>query len=157
MKNEIKAKETKPIKSKQNKIEVPENEDNLFSEAIDNAPPEIKHALQQFSLGILSTQQISSRSSKFFDNISDKITEDHIDKIIDKTDTTDKREFIFNIFIQIRNLLLVSGCIALFVWLTIYLASKNEPLYKEVLKITVSFLGGLGLGFGIKSYRKKSD
>ena len=50
MKNEIKAKETKPIKSKQNKIEVSENEDNLFSEAIDNAPPEIKHAYNNFHL-----------------------------------------------------------------------------------------------------------
>lgn len=37
----------------------------------------------------------------------------------------------------------------------IWIASKNEPLYKEVLKITVLFLSGLGLGFGIKSYRKK--
>ena len=34
----------------------------------------------------------------------------------------------------------------------VFLADSDRDLYKEVIKLFAVFLGGLGSGFGIKSY-----
>jgi hypothetical protein len=45
---------------------------------------------------------------------------------------------------------------ALFIFSTVFLVGSDKELYKEVIKLFAVFLGGLGSGFGIKSYMDRS-
>jgi len=39
------------------------------------------------------------------------------------------------------------------VFLTIYLTGRNPELFREIIKLLITFAGGIGLGYGIKSYK----
>lgn len=86
--------------------------------------------------------------------IADKITSDHIDKILDGSEKNSEREynekknqrwFIFAI-------ILVG--IALLIFLTVYLAKDNEATFMKILIPILAFLGGMGAGYGVA---KKSE
>lgn len=130
-----------------------------IDEIINKAPPELKGVLQQiFAVGFSSntqTSQLISPSSRFLENLSNKMESSHIEKIIDNADIADKREFNFNILLQIRNVLFLISGIGVFIWITLFLAKENVSLYQEIIKSLLTFLGGFGLGFGVKSYKKQ--
>jgi hypothetical protein len=137
---------------KENDTQSAEDLEKMF----DEAPPEMKKVISRmFSMQISSRQESGPLSSRFFDAIGPKINEEHINKLISNNDNSDKRQFGFSVFIQIRNILIVSGIIGVFIWLTIFMSTNNATLYLDLIKTIVAFLGGIGIGFGIKSYKEK--
>ena len=64
---------------------------------------------------------------------------------------------MFQLLMQLRNIVFVGVFVGVFIWLTIYLAKNSEALYKDIIKTIVTFLSGLGVGFGIRSYKKHDD
>lgn len=85
----------------------------------------------------------------------EKITGDHISTILELSEKDDQRAFEDIKSGRQFTLVYVLIFCFLFVFLTIYLVSQDVELYKEILKILVVFGGGLGSGYGLKSYIDK--
>ena len=88
--------------------------------------------------------------------LSDKLTERHIDKILEISARDD--EWSFKDAAQSRKFTLAYFVIfvVLFIFLTIFLVEIDKDLYKETVKLFAVFLGGFGGGFGVKSYMDRS-
>jgi len=126
-----------------------------LTKMIDGAPPEIKRVLSQVFSMEVSRRQVGGLPLKLYESVADKITDKHIDKILDNGNKSDSRQFIFSILVQLRNVIFVSAFIVFFIWFTIFLAKDKEALYLDIIKTLLAFLGGLGFGFGIKSYQQR--
>ncbi|MCK8825901.1 hypothetical protein MWH30_12605 [Fuchsiella alkaliacetigena] len=70
----------------------------------------------------------------------------HIDKLLDISDKAESREFELKNKRENYKLIYVLLAIALFVFLTVYLAKDNQDIFLDVLKIGLGFLGGWGAG-----------
>ena len=112
-------------------------------DVLEQLPPDIRKIV---------SMQVSSISGHRNNPLSAKINESHIDKILDLAGKDDER--IHEDVREARkyNLVYVVISLALFVFLTIFLANSNAELYKEILKLFAVFAGGFGGGFGVKSY-----
>jgi hypothetical protein len=88
--------------------------------------------------------------------LAEKINEKHIDKILDIAEKDDERSFKDAGENRKFTLIYVLVFAALFVFSTIFLVGSDKELYKEVIKLFAVFLGGLGGGFGIKSYMDRN-
>ena len=120
-------------------------EEPTQSEILEKLPPDIKKVMEVgFSMQKFSGPLPSP--------LLDKISEKHIDKILDLSEKEDNRQYKDSQSSKILFLAYFMVLILLFVFLTIYLAQSNSELYMEILKLSVAFVGGLGGGFGIKSY-----
>jgi hypothetical protein len=111
-----------------------------------NIPRRVKERITEFlSIGRISGSALSPFESK--------INEKHIDKILDIKEKYDDK--IFNDTQQSRKFLLVYILIgvALFVFLTLFLVSNDKELFKDIIKLFIAFVGGIGAGYGIKSYK----
>ncbi|MBF0136485.1 MAG: hypothetical protein HQL65_09615 [Magnetococcales bacterium] len=111
-------------------------------------PPEAKEAITQLI--------IQASSANFSGDISNPIYEqinpEHINKILDishselnlahKESLSIRRYFSFHV--------LIVGVV--FLWTTYFLVNHDAELYKETLRYVVTFLGGLGSGYGLKSF-----
>jgi len=120
-----------------------ENNEAVESELLKKLPPEAKKIF-----AMMATQ----RSGLITNPITHKINEKHIDKILEIADKDDDRSF--NDAVETRKYALIYFIIfaGLFVFSTVFLVSHDKELYKEVIKLFAVFLGGLGSGFGFKSY-----
>ena len=49
------------------------------------------------------------------------------------------------------------SAVALFVFLTVFLAPDSPELYVEILKAAIAFAGGMGAGYGLKAYRSRRE
>ncbi len=87
--------------------------------------------------------------------IFEKITSDHITKIIDSsnldserelTDITQRRRYSMAFAIMVA---------AIFVFLVVYLSGSNPELLKSLIGYLIAFAGGAGIGYGVKSWRDK--
>ncbi|MDW7774945.1 MAG: hypothetical protein SCH39_01245 [Methanosarcinales archaeon] len=115
------------------------------TEILENLPPEIKKVMEVgFSMQKFSGPLASP--------LLEKINEKHIDKILDLSEKEDERQYKDSRSSKIIFISCFVIVILLFVFLTMYLAQSNSELYMEILKLSVAFVGGLGGGFGIKSY-----
>jgi len=86
------------------------------------------------------------------DPLIDKLTEGHIDKILDISKREDEHSYEDTRQSRKFTLVYVIIFIALFVFLTVFLVGADKDLYKEAIKLFAVFLGGFGGGFGLKSY-----
>lgn len=120
-------------------------EESHDPEILENLPPELKRVMEVgFSMQKFSGPVASP--------LLEKINEKHIDKILDLSEKEDDRQYKDS---QSNKIIFISCfviVILLFVFLTIHLAQSNSELYMEILKLSIAFVGGLGGGFGIKSY-----
>ena len=89
--------------------------------------------------------------------LTEKLTEKHIDKILDISAKDDERSFADSAHSRWFTLVYVILGIALFVFLTIFLVGADKELYKEAVKLFAVFLGGFGGGFGVKSYMDREN
>lgn len=129
-----------------------EEENIQNAEIIDNLPPEIKKVVE---MGF-SMQRFSGPMPNPFVS---KLTEKHIDKILDLGIKEEDNSFV-NVKLERRyNLVYFFGAVALFVFLTVFLVDNNKDLFLEILKISVVLLGGFGGGYGYKAYfdKKKNN
>jgi len=122
------------------------NEFDIEPEILKDAPPEVQRIVRSMSM---------TRFGSMPNPLTEKINEKHIDKILDLSDKDDERKL--NDVTQSRRygFAYVALFAAVFIFLTIFLANSNSPLYQELLKIIAIFAGGFGSGFGIKGYIDK--
>lgn len=117
-------------------------------ELLNELPPEMRKEIK----GFLSLSQISGslRSKPPY-----KLNDGHIDKILEISEKDDERRF--QDVQQSRRYVLfyILLGISLFVFLTLFLVGKDTELFKEIIKLFISFVGGIGLGYGFKSYLDK--
>ena len=85
-----------------------------------------------------------------------KLNDQHIDKILEIAAKDDEHAFKDAGQARKYTLIYILVFAALFVFLTIFLVGSDKELYKEILKLFAIFLGGLGSGFGIKSYMDRN-
>ena len=87
--------------------------------------------------------------------LMDKLTESHIDKILDinarsnelgRKDAKESRIF---------TLLYAAAGVALFVFLTLFMVGSHTATYMELIKLILPFFAGLIGGMGIQSYLDK--
>jgi hypothetical protein len=96
-----------------------------------------------------------------FPPFMEKITEQHIDKVLDYSEKQDQREFLevqserrlaFAKFV-----IIVVLFIFLFVFLTLYLVDRDKELYKDILKVGLGALGGIAAGYGLGKRSANKD
>lgn len=113
-------------------------------ESLESLPPEEKKIVQTSMLAM-------RRFGPVPHPLADKINAGHIDKILEITDKnsdlarkdkSESRRYFFGT---------VAVAVAVFVFLTIYLAGRHTEIYMELIEIILAFLGGLGSGVWIKT------
>ena len=112
---------------------------------LENLPPEVKRVVQ----ATLSMQRIST---PFGSPLQDKINEEHISKILEIVEKDDERTFADAQSARKYTLINTIIILGFFGFLTVFLVNKDVEVYRELLKLTVAFAGGLGSGFGLKGY-----
>lgn len=125
------------------------NLDKITAE-LENLPPEVKRVVQ----ATLSMQRIST---PFGSPLQDKINEGHISKILDIVEKDDERTFADAQAARKYTLINTVIILIFFGLLTVFLVNKDVEVYRELLKLTVAFAGGLGSGFGLKGYLDKKS
>jgi hypothetical protein len=123
-----------------------EEEGFIPEEILDEIPAEDKSK-------IISIQTMFSGLMKRTNPLADKITEEHIHKLIDNADKQDLRNLEerkdqrkYNFLIFIISLIFLG-------FIIVYLKEDKEMLYRIIIAI-ISFLGGFGFG---RTTIKKED
>ena len=118
------------------------------AEVIENLPPELQGVMK---MG-LTMQRFSGPMPH---PLASKLNEKHIDKILDISEKDNDRWFSD----AQRDRFFTGFCIligvGLFIFLTIFLVGNDTELFKEILKLLVTLAGGIGIGYGIKSYKDR--
>ena len=136
-------KKSKRDNKESEKVEVSEDKEiSNETEIFEQLPSEIK--------AVLSMQRFSSSTPHPFS----KITEHHIDKILEISAKDDEQKYKDTQQARKFHLLYFLLGILLFIFLTIFLVGKDIELFKEIVKLFIAFAGGLGLGYGISSFKK---
>lgn len=112
------------------------------SEILENGIPKSLKAL------IMQSHISGSISSP----IPGKLNEQHIDKIIQNKENNDVRNSIERLHRRKFQLVYILIAVALFVFLTLFLVGKDTELYKDIIKLFIAFVGGMGAGYGIKKF-----
>lgn len=112
-----------------------------MEEILEELPGEEKKVLRK-----LMISSSSMTSSPFPPQLANSINEKHIDKLLDISDKAEDREFELKNKQENYRLIYVVLGIALFVFLTIFLAKDSQDIFLDVLKIGLGFLGGWGAG-----------
>lgn len=120
-------------------------------EVLEKLPPEAKQEIIKLSAFM------GSFSSPPHSPILKKVNEEHISKILDFSENDSKRTFEDAQTTKRYNLAYAILFCAVAVFLVIYLSDKNPELLKEILKLLIAFLGGLGAGYGLKRGKSKDD
>ncbi len=134
-----------------------EDQTNAEKKDLEQVPAEILNSLPPEAKKVLEFGMSMQRIGPMPNPIAEKITETHISKILDIAENDDKMSFEDSKESRKYTLIYVVIFSLLFVFATVYLVAADKELYKEFIRLFAAFLGGLGSGFGLKSYidRKK--
>ncbi|MCD4692692.1 MAG: hypothetical protein K8R79_07255 [Calditrichales bacterium] len=124
------------------------SEDIIEADVLDKLPEEVKRVVQ---IGM----SMQRTSMPVYPQLLSKLNEGHITKILDLSEKDDDRVFKDIQSSRKFTLTYVIIFIALFVFITLFLVGKNPALYQDILKVIVVFAGGLGSGYGLKTYLEK--
>jgi hypothetical protein len=116
-------------------------------EVLEKLPPDLRKAVESFSL--------QAFSGPIFNPILKKITERHIDKVLDQTEKDSQRSFEDSQSTKKYNLIYALVAAILFIFVTVYLAGQDKELYRDILTKLIIFFGGAGAGYGIKAFRDR--
>lgn len=119
----------------------------LDDEALKSVPPEIQK--------IIEHRMLSLRYGPAPNPVAEKITENHITKILDNTAEENKRRAKDKIQSRIFKFAATVLAVGLFVFLTIFL-KPDRDLYVEIIQLLAIFAGGFGAGYGVKAYLEKN-
>jgi len=133
---------TKQAEKKPMKNELKSEEPELVEKQPSKMIERIETVMGRFSGPLLSP-------------LESKINEKHIDKILEIKDKYDDNAFKDTQQARKFHLIYILVGVSIFVFLTLFLVGKDTELFKEILKLFISFVGGMGAGFGIKHYMKK--
>jgi hypothetical protein len=98
---------------------------------------------------------LHSVSGKMPSPIYSKLNESHIDRIIENAENDEKRQYSDHQLGRVFKLIGAVLGLAVFIFLIVFLSSNNSTLLTEIIKLAVAFGGGVGAGYGLKSFRKK--
>ena len=137
-----------------NDISVSEKDKNKVpspAELIANLPEDMSAEVKEFiSMSMMQTAPPvgGSRSHPLFE----KFTDDHVHEYLDYTQRDDDHEHNLKSSNRWFHLAYTLIGIAFFGFLIVYLLPKDKALLNEILKLLVTFAGGVGSGYGLKSY-----
>jgi hypothetical protein len=120
------------------------NDNGSVSDVLEKLPPDAKRVVE---IG-MSMQRFGPMPNP----LADKLTEGHIDKILDHSSKSDERAFEDAKASRKYALIYVTIFVTLFMSLTVFLVLADKALYEETLKLFIAFIGGFGGGYGVKSY-----
>jgi len=87
--------------------------------------------------------------------IYEKITSEHITKLIDTSDKDSERGLKDTSQRRRYSMLFALLIAAVFVFLVIYLRTSDPELLKSLIGYLIVFAGGMGAGYGYKAWRDK--
>lgn len=119
------------------------------NEILDAMPEEDRVRVEGYIRQFMMFSNISRRSNP----IAEKITEEHITKIIDKSENQDIRDKRDRNIDRLKELIILVIGLIFLTFLIIFLKDNEEMLYKIILAI-ISFVGGFGFG---KTKSRKED
>ena len=102
-----------------------------------------------------SVEMMMQMSGPMPNPVTKKITSEHISRIIEVTEASEVRQHEDQ---KDSRRWLFAFCllgVAAFLFLVVFLADRNKDLLLELLKLFVTFVGGIGAGWGIKAYKDK--
>lgn len=117
-------------------------EDSVEPEILKNIPPEFRQIVE---VGM-------ARLGPVPNPLLQKITPEHIDKILDLAGKDGERIFQDTRSSRRYTLTYVGIGAALFLFLTVSLAPVDKQLYLEIVRSIVLAGGGFGAGIGVKTY-----
>jgi hypothetical protein len=82
-----------------------------------------------------------------------KINEKHIDKILDIKEKYDDNIFRDTQSSRKFHLVYILIGVSLFVFLTLFLVGNDSELFKDIIKLFIAFVGGVGIGYGFRAYK----
>lgn len=122
----------------------------LLAELPEGMPPEMKRVVSM-AMSQSSFPGGSSRSHPLFD----KFTEEHVHKYLDYIQRDDDFEHKLRGSNRFFHLSYTLIGVAFFGFLIIYLLPKDKALLNDILKLLFTFAGGVGSGYGLRSYLEK--
>lgn len=134
-------------KAKKDNAGKEESSEVIPAEMLKNLPPETRKEV----LSIMSMQRIGPMPSPF----AHKVTEEHISKILEIAEKDD--DLSYKDVQQSRKYTLgyILIFVALFIFLVIFLSSLGEEIFKLGVGALVTYLGGIGTGFGASNYVRR--
>lgn len=121
-------------------------------------PEEVLEAIPEEERGRFKSfisQTMISGVMKRNNSISDKITTDHITRLIDNADIQDKRDRDERKSEKNYQLIFLIIALLFLGFLIVFLKDNQELLYKIIIAI-ISFVGGFGLGKTSKTQKNES-
>ena len=97
------------------------------------------------------------RSDSAHHPVFDKFEPQHVTQLLEIQSKTDSDERNFRRGNRWFTLVFVLLCMGIFVFLTVILVPGRSDLYIELLKAALAFVGGMGAGYGIKTYRDRRE
>ncbi|MCF8316909.1 MAG: hypothetical protein K9I71_12330 [Ignavibacteriales bacterium] len=119
-------------------------------EAMKDMPPEVR---KSFRMAMMQSSSIGRVTHPLFEKFNEK----HIDKFLDYSQRDDDN--IYKLKSSNRWFYLLYTLIALgfIIFLITFLLPLDKEMFTEILKLTVTFAGGVGSGYGIKSVIDKRN
>ena len=141
--------------SKENNVVVPEKEkteDINPAELIANLPDDMPSEMKKMISMSMMHASIPGGSPRSTHPLFEKFTEDHVHKYLDYIQRDDDNEHKLRSSNRWFSLGYTVITIAFFSFLIIYLLPKDKSLLNDILKLLFTFAGGVGSGYGLRSY-----
>lgn len=153
-------KQTKPKEEKsENNVVVSEKKDveksetaEILSSLPDDMPAEMKKQVVSMMMGFNQTTvgRSGARHPLF-----EKFSDEHVHKYLDYIQRDDDNAHELKSTNRWFHLAYVIIGVAFFGFLIVYLLPKDKTLLNDILKLLFTFAGGVGSGYGIRSYLEK--
>ncbi len=124
----------------------------ILSSLPDELPQEVKERVTSMMMGFSGTS-ISRSSSRH--PLFDKFSEDHVHKYLDYIQRDDDHAHELKSSNRWFHLTYTIIGVLFFSFLVVYLLPKDKNLLNDILKLLFTFVGGIGSGYGIRSYLDK--
>jgi hypothetical protein len=126
----------------------PSNLPAISGEVLEKLPDDLKS---------LVSLQTAAFSAPVFNPLLKKITEGHITKVLDQSETESERDFKDKASSRRYGFAAFVIVCALFVFVTWYLTSVDKDLYRDIIKVLLGLVGGFGGGFALKGYLDRDE
>lgn len=120
-------------------------QEGIDPEILEDLPPEVREVVKS---SIMMQRYTGPMPNPLLSKINDK----HIDKILDLAEKEDTNSYNDAQSSKKYGMAYFLIFIAVFIFITLYLAKDDKELFMDILSIVISIAGGFGGGYGYKSY-----